>query len=95
MTKLMEWVFVATVFFSIWTAAITGSTQSTLLIKWRTPILYLPLILIILFGVYAASVVLYRTFTFNNCEEAAVELQKEIKEAKADLRSKGLVLKED
>lgn len=24
---------------------------------------------------YAATVVLYRTFTFNNCEEAAAELQ--------------------
>lgn len=95
MTKLMEWAFVAMAFFSVWTAAITGSVESPLLVKWRMAILYLPVILIFLFGLYAATVVLYRVFTFNNCEEAAVELQKEIKEAKADLRSKGLVLKED
>ncbi|XP_012267606.2 dolichol-phosphate mannosyltransferase subunit 3 [Athalia rosae] len=95
MTKLMEWAFVATVFFSIWTATITGSIQSPLIEKWRTTILYLPVILIILFGFYAASVVLYRVFTFNNCEEAAAELQEEIKEAKKDLRSKGLLLRED
>uniref|UniRef100_A0A182XIE2 Uncharacterized protein n=1 Tax=Anopheles quadriannulatus TaxID=34691 RepID=A0A182XIE2_ANOQN len=42
--------------------------------------------------IFSATVVLYRTFTFNNCEEAAKELMEQIKEAKADLRSKGLVL---
>lgn len=75
MTKLMEWAFVATIFFSIWTVAITGNIKSPLLNKWETVILYLPVILIFLFGLYAATVVLYRVFTFNNCEEAAAELQ--------------------
>lgn len=76
MTKLMEWAFVAAVFFSVWTAAITGSISSPILIKWRLAVLYLPVILVILFGLYAATVVLYRVFTFNNCEEAAAELQR-------------------
>lgn len=39
---------------------------------------------------YAVITVLYRTFTFNDCTEAAEELQKEIKEARADLRTKGM-----
>lgn len=42
--------------------------------------------------VYSVTVVLYRTLTFNNCEEAAKELLEQIKEAKKDLRSKGMVL---
>lgn len=40
--------------------------------------------------VYAVVTVLYRTLTFNECKEAAEELQKEIQEARADLRTKGM-----
>lgn len=32
--------------------------------------------ILIYFQLYAATVVLYRVFTFNNCEEAATELKK-------------------
>lgn len=38
---------------------------------------------------YAAFTVLYRTFTFNDCPDAAKEIQKNIDEAKADLTAKG------
>lgn len=38
---------------------------------------------------YAGVTVLYRVFTFNDCPEAAEELQKQIDEAKADLSAKG------
>lgn len=38
---------------------------------------------------YAVVTVLYRVFTFNDCPEAAEELQKQIDEAKADLSAKG------
>lgn len=38
---------------------------------------------------YAVVTVLYRVFTFNDCPEAAEELQKHIDEAKADLSAKG------
>lgn len=43
----------------------------------------------ILLKIYAVSTVLYRVFTFNDCKEAAEEIQKQILEAKKDLKSKG------
>lgn len=45
--------------------------------------------LFLLLQMYAVVTVLYRTFTFNDCPEAAEELQKHIEEAKADLSAKG------
>ena len=45
---------------------------------------------IILFQVVSVSIIAWRVYTFNDCEEAAKELQQEIKEAKADLRKRGL-----
>lgn len=42
--------------------------------------------------IYSVFVVLYRTFTFNDCPDAAEEIQRQIKEAKADLATKGLKL---
>lgn len=43
-----------------------------------------------LFQLYSVSTVLYRVFTFNDCPEAAKEIQQQIEEAKADLSAKGL-----
>lgn len=42
--------------------------------------------------IYSVFIVLYRTFTFNDCPEAADEIQRQIKEAKEDLAAKGLKL---
>lgn len=45
---------------------------------------------ICIFKVYSGSTVLYRTFTFNDCPEAAKELLEEIDMARADLKRKGM-----
>ncbi|XP_015602687.1 dolichol-phosphate mannosyltransferase subunit 3 [Cephus cinctus] len=95
MTKLMEWLLFATTFLAIWIAALTGNIHPSLVSEWRPLILLLPIISLFLFGLYAATVVMYRVFTFNNCEEAAIELQQQIKEAKAFLREKGITIKEN
>lgn len=42
----------------------------------------------------AAGTVLYRTFTFNDCPEAAKELQEQIQEARKDLTSKGFTFRD-
>lgn len=44
------------------------------------------------FQIYSVYTVLYRTFTFNDCPDAADEIQRQIKEAKEDLATKGLKL---
>lgn len=43
-----------------------------------------------IFQFYSVFTILYRVFTFNDCPEAAAEIQKQILEAKADLTAKGL-----
>ncbi|XP_043248593.1 dolichol-phosphate mannosyltransferase subunit 3 isoform X1 [Colletes gigas] len=93
MTKLMEWFLFATLFFGVWVAMITGNINSSA-VELQQVILFLPFIVLFLFSLYAAIIVLYRVFTFNNCENAAIELQQQIKEAKRDLQSKGVDLKD-
>ncbi|KYN04075.1 Dolichol-phosphate mannosyltransferase subunit 3, partial [Cyphomyrmex costatus] len=90
MTKLLEWLSCTTVIFGVWYATITSN--STLAKEWREIILFLPIISLFLFGLYAITVVLFRVFTFNTCESAAIELQQQIEEAKRDLQSKGVIL---
>ncbi|XP_058117318.1 dolichol-phosphate mannosyltransferase subunit 3 [Anopheles ziemanni] len=92
MTKLLEWLVAAACFLSVYVAIILRQVKHEVLEQYMFEIQLSPLFLLVLFGVYSATVVLYRTFTFNNCEEAAKELMQQIKEAKADLRSKGLVI---
>ncbi|XP_050455288.1 uncharacterized protein LOC126853512 isoform X1 [Cataglyphis hispanica] len=90
MTKLLEWLSCATGIFSIWLATITSN--STFVKEWHELILFLPIICLFVFGLYAAIVVLYRVFTFNTCDSAAIELQQQIEEATKDLQSKGVIL---
>ncbi|KAM4630316.1 dolichol-phosphate mannosyltransferase subunit 3 [Polymixia lowei] len=90
MTKLLEWVFGVLVLGVAW------AILSFDLLDLRLPQTYqevawpMPLYLLVSFGCYSLATVGYRVATFNDCEEAAVELQEQIKEAKEDLRKKGL-----
>ncbi|KAL0130535.1 hypothetical protein PUN28_002280 [Cardiocondyla obscurior] len=90
MTKLLEWLSCTTVIFGVWLATIMS--ESTFVKKWHEVILFLPLVFLFLFGLYAVTIVLYRVFTFNTCKSAATELQQQIEEAKKDLQSKGIKL---
>ncbi|XP_022126377.2 probable dolichol-phosphate mannosyltransferase subunit 3 isoform X1 [Pieris rapae] len=90
MTKLLEWVSAASAFFAIWYSLIGGYVKHPIIENNMDLILISPIIFLILFGVYAVTVVLYRVFTFNNCEAAFLELQKQIKEANTELTAKGL-----
>jgi dolichyl-phosphate mannosyltransferase polypeptide 3 len=45
-----------------------------------------------LFQVISVSIIAWRVYTFNDCEEAAKELKQEIADAKADLIKKGFKL---
>lgn len=58
--------------------------------KYYYEILLLPVFLLAVFGVVSIAIIAYRVYTFNDCKEASEELQRQIKEAKADLTKKGL-----
>ncbi|CAG5059023.1 unnamed protein product [Parnassius apollo] len=90
MTKLLEWISVISAVFAVWYSLIGGYVKHPMIEQNMNLIIVSPIIFIILFGLYAVAVVLYRVFTFNNCEDAAKELQAEILEAKKDLHDRGL-----
>jgi len=52
--------------------------------------LYMLMTFMIHLKVVSVSIIAWRVYTFNTCEEAAKELQQEIKEARADLKKRGL-----
>ena len=89
MTKLTEWLSLLVILASVWYGILTQNfgnlaTDHPILTLWW------PIGLIIMCGISALFVIIYRVITFNDCEEAAEELQKQIQEAKEDLKSKGL-----
>ena len=94
-------------------AAVVGlvwAYTDTLLPQYKTQLLWSPVILVLLFGLFSVVTIIYRwqnglsfysierhptnvfacrVATFNDCEDAAKELQKQIGEAREDLRNKG------
>ncbi|KAF7271815.1 dolichyl-phosphate mannosyltransferase subunit 3 [Rhynchophorus ferrugineus] len=93
MTKLMEWLFVVGTLGAIWLALLTNTIENSFAKDHYDLLLFSPVIFVALFGLYALTLVLYRVFTFNNCDEAAEELQKEILQAKEDLQKQGFKFK--
>ncbi|XP_043239800.1 dolichol-phosphate mannosyltransferase subunit 3-like isoform X1 [Amphibalanus amphitrite] len=89
MTMLMRWLFLAAVILGPWMAVLTNRYQSPWVDQNRHTLLLYPFALIAAFGVYSVCVIAWRVYSFNDCQEAADELQKQIKEAKEDLAKKG------
>ena len=85
----MEWLSLITVIIGVWFTILTQNVGH-LAIDYPNATFLWPLGLVVLFGIYAVSVIAYRVWTFNDCPEAAAELQGQIKEAKEDLKKKGL-----
>ncbi|KAH3717619.1 dolichol-phosphate mannosyltransferase subunit 3-like [Dreissena polymorpha] len=88
--KLFQWLLAGVTFIVLWIALVLGyREQDGTSTSTPTVVLFLPLYVIITFGLFSVAVIGYRVATFNDCIEAAKELQTEIEEAKADLKSKG------
>ncbi|XP_068153626.1 dolichol-phosphate mannosyltransferase subunit 3 [Drosophila tropicalis] len=89
MTNLQRWLFYAALFAVPYLSLVLGTVQTQLTTKYFLFVQLLPVLLLGLFGIYSVWTVLYRTFTFNDCPQAAKELQAEILEARKDLIAKG------
>lgn len=85
MTKSMQWLLAFTTFIAFWSVLLARFAESS----YYSHVFLLPIYVCITFAVYAASVVLYRVFSFNNCEGAAKELKEQIIEAREDLKRRG------
>ncbi len=92
MTKALEWIAAAVAVAAVWYTVWTGHLAS----DWvaRNPALaqWWPVAVVAVFGIYCVCVIAYRVATFNDCEEAAAELKREIQEARADLKKRGIKL---
>ncbi|XP_037919813.1 dolichol-phosphate mannosyltransferase subunit 3 [Hermetia illucens] len=89
MTNLQRWLLYAGLFLVPYLSVVSGVIQSKFLTERMFQIIMLPFVLVALFGVHSLVTILYRVFTLSDCTEAAQELQKQIKEAREDLISKG------
>lgn len=90
MTKLLEWLFGVSLVLLLWAVVSFDLLELSLPRSYRELAWPMPLYLLVSFGCYSLATVGYRVATFNDCEEAARELQEQIKEAREDLRKKGL-----
>ncbi|KAK2724925.1 dolichol-phosphate mannosyltransferase subunit 3-like [Artemia franciscana] len=97
MTKLMQWLFGSLVVLAPWTSIVTagisvGAGLPVVLAGILSNIILLfPFYVAVVFVVISAFIVIWRTYNFNDCKEAEIELQRQIEEAKADLLLKGFV----
>ncbi|XP_037801562.1 dolichol-phosphate mannosyltransferase subunit 3-like isoform X1 [Penaeus monodon] len=90
MTKLVEWLMGAVLILGPWTAVVTSTVKNEFTDQYFIYILLLPLVLVAMFGLVSVAIIAHRVYNFNDCNEAAEELTRQIKEAKEDLRKKGL-----
>ncbi|NXS51070.1 DPM3 mannosyltransferase, partial [Balaeniceps rex] len=90
MTKLGQWLCGLALLGSAWAALALAPPGLQLPAPYRQALLPLPVYLLVAFGCYSLATVGYRLATFNDCEEAATELQEHISAARADLRRRGL-----
>ncbi|MEQ2268392.1 Dolichol-phosphate mannosyltransferase subunit 3, partial [Xenotaenia resolanae] len=90
MTKLLQWLLGVSLLGAIWAVVAFDLLELSLTRTYREVAWPMPLYLLVSFGCYSLATVGYRVATFNDCDEAARELQEQIKEAKDDLKKKGL-----
>lgn len=92
MTKLLEWLGVVGLFTGVWAILLSKQSLSDHSDYVRHFVLFLPFYALLAFAAVSVSIIAWRVYTFNDCKEAAEELQQEIKEAREDLKKRGLKL---
>nr|XP_033781488.1 dolichol-phosphate mannosyltransferase subunit 3 [Geotrypetes seraphini] len=90
MTKLMEWLAAAALLGAAWLTLSFDLLGLSLPEPWRRLVWPLPVYLLLIFGCYALATVGFRVATLRDCEDAARELQEQIREARKDLSRRGL-----
>ncbi|KAJ8378594.1 hypothetical protein AAFF_G00238060 [Aldrovandia affinis] len=92
MTKLLEWLLGVSAVVVAWGLLTFDLLGLRLPQAYRDVAWPMPMYLLLVFGCYSLATVGYRVATFNDCEEAAKELQAQIQEAKQDLQKRVEIL---
>uniref|UniRef100_A0A0E9SWG7 Dolichol-phosphate mannosyltransferase subunit 3 n=1 Tax=Anguilla anguilla TaxID=7936 RepID=A0A0E9SWG7_ANGAN len=90
MTKLLEWLLGSAMVGITWGLLTFDVLDLQLPQAYREMVWPMPVYLLVVFGCYSLATVGHRVAAFNDCEEAAKELQSQIIEAREDLEKKGL-----
>jgi Dolichol-phosphate mannosyltransferase subunit 3 (DPM3) len=80
------------VFLAVWQGAKMNQDVATASFTARIVVDFAPLWAILLLGMYAATSIIYKVLTFNDCTDATAELEGQIKEAKAEMRRRKIIL---
>ncbi|XP_019618462.1 PREDICTED: dolichol-phosphate mannosyltransferase subunit 3-like [Branchiostoma belcheri] len=92
MTKLLQWLLGVGLLLGTWACLVWDLVPAQLTPQWKEVVWVAPMYLLMSFACYSLATIGYRVATFNDCEDAAKELQQEIEEARRDLAKKGLKL---
>lgn len=94
MIKAVEWLLGISIILALWISRLLQLVPYPSGFFFDIVLYFLPLHAVVIFALISAVIITYRTCTFNDCPQASVELLKEIKEAKTDLKRRGFVFPE-
>ncbi|XP_072284320.1 dolichol-phosphate mannosyltransferase subunit 3 [Pyxicephalus adspersus] len=92
MTKLAQWLLGLLLLGGVWATVTFDLLDLDPPPACREVFWPLPVYLLVAFGCYSLATIGYRVATFNDCEDAAQELQQQIRQAKEELSRKGMRL---
>lgn len=90
MIKALQWFSGVVVFLAIWSGILLSPLPDSYLLK--NIILYLPVVVIIILGLFSLGCIVYNVLTFNDCPEEANKLKIQIEEARRELNAAGYQL---
>lgn len=80
----------AVLFLAVWQGAKMNQDE-TAGIGTKILVDFAPLWAVVALGVYALSTIIYNVMTFNDCPEAAKEIDENVKEAKAEMKKRKII----
>jgi dolichyl-phosphate mannosyltransferase polypeptide 3 len=92
MLKYQKWLIFFIVFFFVWLGICKFSSEYIVNPRIQQIAFVLPMYLLVTFGAYSLAVIALNVMAVSDCVEAAKELDEEVKQAKEDLRKKGMNL---
>jgi len=79
------------VFLAVWQGVKMNQDEATASPAAKILVNFAPIWAIVALGIYALSTIIYNVMTFNDCPEAAKEIDEQVKEAKAEMKRRKII----